>query len=262
MIRHALGRAMLGTAFLALNACSATSGPTQVIPSTPAANATAATPTAAATPPQTPAPTPSGDASTGGLGQSDLNHPLAAGTYRIADTFGAPFEITVPVYWRLKALTASDVQFAYTVDGENHPAWVVVDLVDNVFEDPCHSASGPADPPVPATVDGVVDALTSMKGFEAGPVTDVSNDGLTGKAVDIVNTIDTASAACDGEMLPLWSNKGGGGGSTPADGRAREQIRVVEVNGAPAIIDGETLADTTKGLQDETRQVLESIRFE
>ncbi len=258
MIRHALGCAMLGTAFLALNACSATSGPTQAIPSMPAATSTPADPTAA----PTPAASPSVAGSTGPLGQSDLNHRLEPGTYRVADSFGAPFEITVPVDWRLKALAANDVQFAYTLDGENYPAWVVVDLVDNVFEDPCHSAGGPANPPVPATVDGVVDALTSMKGFEAGPVTDVSNDGLTGKAVDIVNTIDTATAACDGEMLPLWSNRGGGGGSTPADARAREQIRVVEVGGAPAIIDGETFADTTKGLQDETRQVLESIRFQ
>jgi hypothetical protein len=196
------------------------------------------------------------------LGQADLDHPLKPGTYRVADTFGAPFEITVPVYWRLKGLTPNDVQFAYTVDGENHPAWVVVDLIDNVFEDPCHSAGGPADPPVPATVDGIVDALTRMKGFEAGPVTDVSIDGLTGKAVDIVNAIDTATAACDGVMLPMWSNVGGGGGSTPADARAREQIRVVEIGGAPVIIDGETFADTTTGLQDETRQVLESIHFQ
>ena len=100
-----------------------------------------------------------------------------------------------------------------------------------------------------------------MTGFEAGPVTDVVG-AATGKAVDLVNTIDTETATCDGEMLPMWTNEGGGGGSTPADGRAREQIRVVAVGGAPVIIDGETLADTTKGLQDETRQVLESIRFQ
>ena len=149
MIRHALGRAMLGLAFLALNACDATTGLAQSTPSAPAANSTPAASLVASTPGPTPAASLSVAASTETLGQSELDHPLSPGTYRVADTFGAPFEITVPVYWRLKALTASDVQFAYTVDGENHPAWVVVDLVDNVFEDPCHSAGGPADPPVP-----------------------------------------------------------------------------------------------------------------
>ena len=63
-------------------------------------------------------------------------------------------------------------------------------------------------------------------------------------------------------MLPMWTNKGGGGGSTPVDGRAREQIRVVDVDGSPVIVDGETFVDTTSSLQDETRQVLESIRFQ
>lgn len=256
MICHALRGAILGSgAILAISACAGAPVPSPSSAPVPLA--------ATSVPASVPARTPSASAaSTGPLGLADLDHPLEPGTYQVADTFGVPFEITVPVYWRLKALSASDVQFAYTVDGENHPAWVVVDLVDNVFEDPCHSSGGPADPPVPATVDGIVDALTSMKGFEAGPVTDVSDDGLTGKAVDIVNTINSETADCEGEMLPLWSNEGGGGGSTPADGRAREQIRVVEVNGAPVIIDGETLAETTKGLQDETRQVLESIRFQ
>lgn len=262
MICHALGRAMLGAAILALNACNATSGPTNALPSAPAVSSAPTDPAVASTPSPTPAAPPSVAASNASLGDADLNHPLKPGTYRVDDTFGAPFEITVPVYWRLKALTASDVEFAYTLDGENHPAWVVVDLVDNVFEDPCHSGGGPADPPAPRTVDGVVDALTSMAGFEAGPVTDVSVDGLAGKAVDLVNAIDTATAACDGAMLPMWTNKGGGGGSTPVDGRAREQIRVVDVDGSPVIVDGETFVDTTSSLQDETRQVLESIRFQ
>ena len=106
------------------------------------------------------------------------------GTYRVADPFGVPFEITLPANWQLKTLKEGDTEFAMTLDGESYPAWIVVDLIENVFADPCKSASGPIEPPVAADVGSIARALTRMAGYKAGPVADVEIGGHTGKSDD------------------------------------------------------------------------------
>lgn len=261
MIRHALGRAMLGAAFLALTACSASSGPS---PITASGGPASASPSAHASP--TPASSPSASASrvatpsTGDLTQADIDRPLTAGTYRVGDPFGAPFGITVPDKWQLKTLKAGDAQLSITPDGQSYPAWIVVDLIENVFADPCKSDGGPIDPPVATNVDAVVKALTHMTGYTAGPVTDVTIGGHKGKAVEIANDIDTDTAGCDGgKMLPMWTFRGGDGAAT--NGHATEQLWVLDVNGTPVIVDGETFDDTPPALRDAIKPIVETIAF-
>lgn len=249
---------MLGAAFLALNACGSTQDPSPAIGSTPAADRGSAVPTVGSTSPPVSSASPAVAASPRPLGQSDADKPLTAGTYRLGDPFGAPFAITVPATWRLKTLAPADVQFSITQDGESYPAWIVVDLVENVFADPCKPGGGPKDPPVAANVDAIVEALTHMAGYTAGPVTNVTLGAHQGKAVEIMN-----SAACStDDMLPMWTNKGGGGGASPANLHATEQLWVLDVNGTPVIVDGETFDGTPAALRDAIKPIIETIAFD
>ncbi len=259
MIRHALHCAMLAASILAVGACAGAPAPSAdnasrpVVTSTPAGPTPAATPSASAASPDAAMP--------GRLVAADLNKPLEAGVHRTGKPFGAPFAITLPGAWQLRGLEAGDAQFAATTDGSHFPAWIVLDLIENVFADPCHSADGPMDPPVAHDVAAIVDALTKVQGFDAGPVADTSLGGFSGKTLELTNAIDTDTAGCTGgQMLPIWTFKGGSQAAT--NGHAREQLWVLDVDGTPVIIDGETFDNTPLSLRDAIQPIVETIRFE
>jgi hypothetical protein len=171
------------------------------------------------------APTPSPIA----LTEADLARPLSAGTYRTPTTFAVPFAITVPSNWTMNGLSQGKASFAGVGSS------VEVHVVEGIFVDPCKSES-PA--PKPATVDDYVDALTTMVGFQASPVTDDEIGGRAVKAVTITNSIDTATADCrEGQMLPLWMIKGGETPST--NGGATQHLWVADVDGTIVVIVGE-----------------------
>ena len=71
------------------------------------------------------------------VGTGDLNQSLKAGTYSVASPFSAPFTVTFPASWTPSALVSGDVNMSTAGSS------IAVDLVDNVFADPCQSAGGP-----------------------------------------------------------------------------------------------------------------------
>lgn len=225
---------------------------------TPGAVATMLAAPTASPPPK---PSPSTTAASGLLGPTDKDRPLKAGTYRVADPFGVPFAISFPTEWTAKTMASADVQFLNTaVNGGDSAAWVVIDLVDDVFADPCHTDGGPIKPPVASTVDGVVAALTHMVGYKAGPVSDVVIGGHAGKAVELTNSIDTDTAGCTGgSMLAMWTFQGGASGT---NGGAHEQIWVIDVGGTLVLVDGETFLSTPVASRSEIEQVVKTIAFE
>lgn len=127
-----------------------------------------------------------------------------------------------------------------------------------MYDDPCHG--GLITPPVPSTVDALVTAFTHMVGFPAGPVSDVVIDGHGGKFVQIRNSIDTQIAGCkDGLMLPLWRIQGAGDAATNGD--SRENLWVIDVDGAPLVIDGTMFGSTPEASQAEIEQIVQTLRF-
>ncbi len=193
------------------------------------------------------------------LGAADIDQPLSAGSYRIEDPFDVPFSIGFPTEWTLKSLSEGDVSFLNTqVDGGDGAAWITIDRIDTVFDDPCHG--GPITPPVPSTVDGVVTALTHMVGFTPGPVSDVVIGGHAGKSVEIRNVIDTQTAGCkDGLMLPMWTISGGGPAST--NGGSQENLWVLDIDGALVVIDGTMFTSTPEASRAEIEQIVQTLRF-
>ena len=212
-----------------------------------------------------PTPTASPSPSPSTITTSGMDKGLAPGTYRVGDPFAKPFAITVPSTWVPKALVPGDVEFAkpHPTDGESWPAWIVIDRVESVFADPCRDG-GPISPPVPSTVDGLVAALTRLVGVPAGPVTDVVIDGHPGKTFVLTNAIDGEGAGCSGgAMLSLWTFKGASGtGKAATPGGATDHIWVIDVDGTPIVIDGETFPNTPSGYVQELEQIVQGLDFE
>jgi lysophospholipase L1-like esterase len=192
------------------------------------------------------------------LGRRDLDRPLPPGSYRIEEPFDVPFSIAFPTEWTLKSLSEGDVSFVKTDVNGNYSAWITIDRIETVYDDPCHG--GPIVPAVAQTVDGIITALISMVGFTPGPVSEVVIGGSPGKAVELRNTIDTETAACkDGRMLPMWTFDGG---TAATNGGSRENIWVIEVDGSPLLIDGTMfIPGTPEASRAEIQQIVETLRF-
>ena len=188
---------------------------------------------------------PSATAQPQSLGTADIGRPLTAGTYQVGDPFGIPTTITIPEGWKLDDVDQGRVYFS------SADPWIVIDILENVFADPCQSAGGPIQPPVAPTVDAIVASLTGMTGFTAGPVSDLDLGEHAGKAFDLQNAINTGSARCyQIDLLPMWTSRGGNEEWTI--GGFKEHMWVVDVDGTPVVMDrGGAGVD----------EVAESIRF-
>ena len=215
-----------------------------------------------ASPSASPAPSPlaSPSPSTELLSSSALDRSLKAGAYRVAEPFVTPFSITFSSEWTFKSYAPGDAQFVKTQTNDG-AAWVIVDVVDKVFGDPCHTDGGAVYPRATSTVDGIVAALTQMTGYHiVTPPTDVVVGGYPGRKLVVKNDIDTATAGCTGgPMLPMWTIKGGGQSGT--NGGATEQLWVIDVGGTLVIIDGETFPTTPTAQQSEVGQIVQTLSF-
>ena len=192
------------------------------------------------------------------LTSSDLDRELEPADYRVGEPFAVPFTVTVGAPWIIKSLARGDTSFVRAKPAAA-AAWLTVDLVDDVFADPCHG-SAPAAPAVPKTVDGIVGALTQMVGFTSGPITDVVIGGYAGKAMVLTNTVETDTADCvGGPMLPLWTISGGGAAAT--NGGATEQVWVIDVAGTTVVLDGTTFTATPPEQRQDIIRAVQSIVF-
>jgi hypothetical protein len=134
-------------------------------------------------------------------------------------------------------------------------------IASNVFPDPCHRTGGAASPPIGPTVDDLVTAMTTLVGFEAGPVTDVTIGGTRAKAFDLTNAIDPAT--CDAQDIRGFIFAGGGQSSIGSG--QRERIYVMDVAGKRLMImtyyfpngDPAAEADAAASL----KKIVESIHF-
>jgi hypothetical protein len=116
-------------------------------------------------------------------------------------------------------------------------------------------------PPVGASVDDLVTALTGMAGFESTNPTDVTVDGFAGKRFQLSNTIDPAAAGCDDSVwLSLWQpSSGGATGAVP--GATTMQFWVLDVRGTRLVMFTEAYNATPAEIA-ESVGILESVRFQ
>jgi hypothetical protein len=153
---------------------------------------------------------------------------LAPGTYEIDLAFPVRLTFTVPDGFEHGRGGSDGVGIQGNLGGRG----IEFQIASNVYPDPCHSSAGAADPPIGPSVDDLVTAMTTLVGFQAGPVTDVTIGGLPAKAFDLTNEIDQST--CDGERLNTFVFATGGASGVGTG--QRERIYVMDVQGTRLMI--------------------------
>ena len=155
---------------------------------------------------------------------------LSAGTYEIDAIFPVRLTFTVPAGFNHGTGGSDDVGIHTSVAPQHGFEF---QMASNVFPDPCHRTGGAAAPPIGPSVDDLVTALTTMVGFEAGPVTDVTIGGTRAKAFDLTNGINPAT--CDAQDIRTFIFAGTAAQSSVGGGE-RQRIYVMDVAGKRLMI--------------------------
>ena len=164
-----------------------------------------------------PSPTVEASASAAPLLNTVPTGPLSAGTYQIDAVFPVHLTFTLPYGYGHGTGESDGVGIQYNAAGPQHG--IEFQIAANVYPDPCHSAAGPADPPIGPSVTDLVTAMTTMVGFQAGPITDVTIGGYPAKAFDLTNAIDAST--CDSQDIRAFVFKNGTSSSIGSGQRER-----------------------------------------
>ncbi len=167
--------------------------------------------------------------------------------------FDTNYRITMPL---LEGYTGLNGVVFGTDGGQGMSAWTVA----NVYADPCLWAGTLLDPPIDASVDGLVAGLAGQKGRHATPATDVSLSGYTGKYMEVTTPAGMDPADCDGGEYRTWTHPFGGQRSLEPD--QRDLLWIVDVEGTRVVIDSALGPDTTDQDRADRTQMVESIRID
>jgi len=220
--------------------------------------------TVPATPVAPPTPTPAPSISDV-LETNDTTRELPAGAYRAGDPFELPLSFVVPGGFSVRDFQPGDVglnSFSSSNAG-NEAANVDFVLVNAVYEDPCHTATGNPPPTAGPGLDDLITAISNQTGFTAGPVTDVVIGGATGKTFELTNDIDTDTDTCTGgPMLWQWTYPTASGESLwGTNGGTTERIWVLNVNGRTLLASVMTFPWTTETEKQTAEQILDTVGF-
>jgi len=211
------------------------------------------------------APVTAAPSSTAG---STSTGPSATGALLAVDrTFAVPFTLELLPGWEENQLTRGGVAARFRREADITPAYVGVAIPINAFGDPCHTEVGPMSPPVGPTVDDLTSALTHAVGYRAGPVTDVTIDGYSGKTFELDNNVDITTCS-DSTWLRQWTFDSSTGGTPVVTNNgdlpdAHQRIAILDVKGTRVMVSTWTFPWLT--LADEIRQanqVFDSIHFQ
>lgn len=213
-------------------------------------------------PRQSVGPTPSVEPSLAPSGPALLyNVPtgdLAAGTYALNLAIPARLTFTLPAGFNHDQYGIEAIHGTSGADDG-----LEFQFASNVYPDPCHRATGAADPAVGLSVDDLVTAMTRMVGFQAGPVTDLTIGGFPAKAFDLTNEIDAST--CDAQDIRtfVWAGDSPPNGSSVRSGQ-RQRIYIVDVQGTRLMIMTYYFPNGVPAMEADAaarlKQIVESIR--
>lgn len=221
-----------------------------------------AAPTAppATTAPSTPAALATPAATLRVLGGVDQELDLRAGAYRIGSPFSVPLSITVADDWKVTRLESNVLNMSGPhTDPAGNVTFVTLDIERpaKVFADACDPDTAT---PVGASVDEVVSSLSAIAGFTAGRASDVVVDGAAGKTFTLDNSLD--NDACREGPLLMTFDRFGNDEPAMGSGGAHDRIWVLDVNGAPVVIDVRTFDELTAAQQEAAEAIVNSIDFD
>lgn len=206
-------------------------------------------PPATPTPTATPAPIPSAEG------------PIPPGRYRLGShgqvaSIPGILSITLPAGW---GMGAGDF-----VVNKNEMAlgdW----QMSNRFNQPCtdHTLFSPEPGP---GIDELLAALASQPGIEAGPITDVTVDGYSGKSVELTVATDIATCPADIGEDPLsgfwlWASPDGDRRYVQSSDET-DRIYAVDVDGTRLTFFARFSAQATAADRAELQAIIDSIGIE
>jgi hypothetical protein len=129
--------------------------------------------------------------------------------------------------------------------------------VDNVYVDPCDAAAGELEPPIGASVDDLVAALSNLPGLQATAPVNVTVGAFRGKEIELT-TLDFAdcpnvTAFIAGDAEPSLVN--------PLDGETF-RVQVLDVDGVRVVLYTIEPTQRDAAVEAELQEILDSIRIE
>ena len=260
------------------------------MPGIGAAPTSSPSPSASPTPAGSPTASPSGSADAGlprlgsgpkaSCGEGMGTFCVPAGTYRLSnDVWPSTVVLDIPEGWfQYQAAPDFEGVLVERPDAINGSGWgVVLSLVDQVVKDPCDSTAGRFTAAETSTVDGVLAALRSWRGFQVSEATPIEVDGHPGQQVTVAATESFEDC---GEAASSWMTPSGYlvdiypmGGTQ----RLPATFRLVQVDDDVVLIRASATADTSpfelsQGIAPdpqrhaadlpELQQIIDSIRFD
>ena len=190
-------------------------------------------------------------------------------------TFMVPFTAELPSTvpdsgspgWQVSDIGPGLVTFQYVRETEPEtrwPAYVVATVIAGVYSDPCHPEAGLATTADPSA-DELVQALTHMAGYRAGPISDIAFGDAHGKTFQLSNSIDATTCSGRYAWLRPWTYRSSADSDAVVDGEdlpdTHQTVAIVDVDGVPILLEAWDL----QAMRDEvleTESLFESIRFE
>ena len=199
-------------------------------------------------PAETPTPTPSPMTWPTGLGVD-----LAAGTYVSDGPAPIRSTITVPDGWIVCGTGSAELGVCA---GPGDARGVTVSIVDNVVSDPCDRSRALLDPPIGASVDDLVSALSNLSGFEATDPVDITLNGFEGREFQLTAPADPP-CALGAAGLGTWTIPGGTNGVGPGEVNL---LRIVDVDGVRVMLAVAHQPIASANLIAEARAIFDSIQ--
>ena len=132
--------------------------------------------------------------------------------------------------------------------------------IGDVYADPCRwQESALLDGAAISSADGVAATLAGQEGLRVSAPTATTVDGFAATYLERRVPIRTDVSDCDLGEFHLYSS--GGGDRWLDDGGQRQRLWIVDVDGMPFVIDATSQPDTSRKVQAELEQMVESIKI-
>ena len=170
--------------------------------------------------------------------------------------FDSKYRITMDLLDGYEGAGGGDPVVFGTDGGQGISTWTV----GNVYAEPCRWVGTLLDPPIDASVDGLVTGLASQKSRYASTATDVMLDGFTGKYMELTAPSRVHLADCNKGQFRTWLDPVGG--ARYLEPGQRDLLWIVDVDGSRLVIDAALGPETTPRDRADRIQMVEGIRIE
>lgn len=182
--------------------------------------------------------------------------PLEPGRYVISTTdpfFSVSNRITIDVP---DGYSGWETVGVFKEGMESGETGVALWLVEDVFADACDWRGTRSEF---STTDDLVAALAGQKALRPSTPTDVTIAGFAATYMELTTPSLAEVSRCDGARFAVWF----GGGQRYLNNPGEVQLLwIVDIGGAPLVIDAPLAADASAQDRAEVRQMVESIRIE